>query len=79
MVWHQYNIRPKQELAYYCTKTGKLSLAANVNTIIEVNAGVDLVTGVSQEYRHIITGDKKSHGRDLSPINWDNLTKVSGL
>ena len=56
---HPYNLRPKRQLAYSCTQTGTLSLAANVITAMEANAVIHPITGVPQEYRHLITRDKK--------------------
>ena len=76
---HQYNLRPKQQLAYSCTQTVTFSLSTNFITAMEANAVVHPVTRVSQEYRHFITGYENPPGRDISPINWGNLPNLSGL
>ena len=49
MARNQYNLQPKRQLAYSCTQTGKVSLAANVITAKEANSVVRPATGVSQE------------------------------
>ena len=54
---HQYNIQTRRKIAYSFTKTGKFSLYSNIITAMEANAVVHL--GVSQEYRHLITRDKR--------------------
>ena len=52
---HHYNLRTKQQLAYSCPQTEKLSLAENFITAMKANSLVHPVTGVSQEYRNLIT------------------------
>ena len=56
---HQYNIWPIRQIAYYFTQPRKFSLAENIISSMEVNAVFHLVTGVSQEYWHLITEDEK--------------------
>ena len=49
MLRHQYHIRPRRQVAYSCTQTGKFLLAFNTITAMEANAVVHQVTRVYQE------------------------------
>ena len=73
---HQYNIQPRMKLAYYCIQTGKLSLAANIITYMEANDVIHPITWLSQEYRHLITGEDKFIWKRSFTNRLGHLTQV---